>query len=201
MNAMRQSMIFPTGSSLVEILVTLVLLSLGLLGASKMHIASLRAQHESSLATRATQLAASMAERLRANHVIMAAADADNPYLDVDYQAAGAVSETGGALACFGAVNCSAAQLAQFDLDEWREQLRTALPGARLRICRDLPNMDAAASGASWACSAASHAPVVIKLGWRGRTVDGQAGAAGVAGVADDADGPKLVWQVMGGTP
>lgn len=192
--SMSCSLIWKAGSSLVEVLVTVVLLTLGLLGASTLHVATLRAQHESTLASRATQLAASMAERLRANRTVMAGADFDNPYLRLDYEAGDDAPLTGGGStgpACFGHAGCSAAQLAQFDLDDWREQLRAALPGARLRICRDLPAGDATGE-AGWACTGAAHAPVVIKLGWRGRPV---------GSVADGHHGPKLVWQVAGGAP
>lgn len=193
MDGMHCSISLSAGSSLVEVLVALVLLTLGLLGASTLHVATLRAQHASTLASRASQLAAGMAERLRANHTVMAGADVDNPYLGLDHDAGDNAPLTGAAgPACFGSASCSAAQLAQFDLVEWREQLHTALPGGRLRICRDLPAGDAADDEAGWACSGAADAPVVIKLGWRERYRAGMAGGTG---------GPKLVWQVAGGAP
>ncbi|WP_226929643.1 type IV pilus modification protein PilV [Janthinobacterium aquaticum] len=195
MDGMRCSISLSTGSSLVEVLVALVLLTLGLLGASTLHVATLRAQHESTLASRAAQLAAGMAERLRANRAVMTASDVDNPYLGLDHDAGDNAPLTGGGStgsACFGSASCSAAQLAQFDIDEWREQLHTALPGGRLRICRDLPAGDTADDEAGWACSGAAHAPVVIKLGWRERYRADLAGGMG---------GPKLVWQVAGGAP
>lgn len=196
MHGMRYG-IMSTGSGLVEVLVTAVLLSLGLLGASILHVTVLRARHEATLASRAVQLAAGIAERLRANHAVMAAADADNPYLALDYQAADDAphpASAGAGPACFGSASCSPAQLAQFDLDEWRSQLHAALPGARLRICRDLLAWDAAAHGVAWACSGAAGAPVVIKLGWRTRHPEGRAAAQDYG-----ANLPRLVWQVAGG--
>lgn len=197
MDGMRRSITFNTGSSLVEVLVTVVLLTVGLLGASKMHVASLRAQHDSALASSATQLAASMAERLRGNVAAMAAPDADNPYLGFDYSADTTEPADAGAPACFAGANCNPAQLAQSDLGEWRAQLHAALPGARLRICRDLPAGESA-DGVPWECSGAAHAPVVIKLGWRGRQTDRRL----AANTADGMDVPKLVWQVAsGGAP
>jgi len=69
------------GSSLVEVLVSLLLLALGLLGASILQLTSLRARHESALLSAAAQLAAGMAERMRANSALMAGPDAGNPYL------------------------------------------------------------------------------------------------------------------------
>ena len=181
------------GSTLVEVLVALLLLAVGLLGGSAMQLSSLRARHESALLSTAMQLAASMAERMRANSTQMQAIDADNPYLGLDYEA-GPAGEPGGAPACLGDTACSAAQLAQFDIAEWKQQLRQDLPGARLRICRDALAWDAAAQGLQWNCSGGSCAPVVIKLGWRGRQTRGR--AAQEAGAM-----PKIAMQLAAGTP
>src|SRR5450830_1057786 len=161
------------GSSLVEVLVALLLLALGVLGGSVLHLASLRARHESALLSTAAQLAAGIAERMRSNSGLP---DAGNPYVGLDYDAsldagAGAGSTDGGQAACFGAAACTGAQLAQFDIAEWKQQLRSALPGARLLICRDLQAWDTAAHGLHWTCSGGSGAPIVIKLGWRSRQV------------------------------
>lgn len=181
------------GSTLVEVLVALLLLAVGLLGGSAMQLSSLRARHESALLSTAMQLAASMAERMRANSTQMQAIDADNPYLGLDYEA-GLLEEAAGAPACLGDTACSAAQLAQFDIAEWKQHLRQDLPGARLRICRDALAWDAAAQGLQWSCSGGSGAPIVIKLGWRGRQAKGH--AARDAGAM-----PKIAMQLAAGAP
>jgi len=186
MNGMHPSTLFH-GSSLVEVLVTLVLLTLGLLGASLLHVSSLRARHESALASSAAQLAASIAERLRGNST------ARDAYLGIDITTDDSAPADGAAPACHAGAGCSALQLAQFDLADWRMQLRTALPGARLRICRDLPVASAFADELTWDCSGGTGAPVVIKLGWRGRLA--------AAASPNSAGAPKLVWQVAGGAP
>ena len=186
------------GSSLVEVLVSLLLLALGLLGASILQLTSLRARHESALLSAAAQLAAGMAERMRANSALMEGPDAGNPYLGVAYEAApdGTPAQDGGAPGCFGAGACGAAQLAQFDIAEWKQQLHAGLPGARLHICRDMAAWNAAAQGPDWACNGGKGAPIVIKLGWRGRQPDGQPAVNG-AGEAP----PKLLLQLGGGGP
>ncbi|MBE3026887.1 type IV pilus modification protein PilV [Janthinobacterium sp. GW458P] len=180
------------GSSLVEVLVALLLLALGLLGASILQLSSLRARHESALLSAGVQLAAGMAERMRANSLLMQGPDAGNPYLNVEYAAADGAGAAGGAPDCYGA--CGAAELAQFDIAEWKQQLQSALPGARLRICRDLAAWDAAAEGLHWACSGGQGAPVVIKLGWRARLPDGQ---PAVNGAGESL--PRLAFQLGGG--
>ncbi|MFZ4876899.1 type IV pilus modification protein PilV [Janthinobacterium sp. Mn2066] len=181
------------GSSLVEVLVALLLLAIGVLGGSVLHLASLRARHESVLLSTAAQLAAGMAERMRSNSGLP---DAGNPYLGLDYDASlDAGAGDGGQSACFGAAACTGAQLAQFDIAEWKQQLRSALPGARLLICRDLQAWDTAAHGLHWTCSGGSGAPIVIKLGWRGRPTDRQ-----TAGQTAEAL-PRLAMQLGGGSP
>ena len=180
------------GTTLVEVLVALLLLAVGLLSGSAMQLSSLRARHESALLSTAMQLAASMAERMRANSAQLQLPDADNPYLGLDYQA-GPIDEPGGAPACLGDTACNAAQLAQFDIAEWKQQLRKDLPGARLRICRDALAWDAAAQGLQWSCSGGSGAPVVIKLGWRGRQARDRA--------APEPAMPKIAMQLAAGAP
>lgn len=181
------------GTTLVEVLVALLLLAVGLLGGSAMQLSSLRARHESALLSCAMQLAAGMAERMRANSTQMQAPDADNPYLGLDYEA-GPADAADGAPDCLGDTACGAAQLAQFDIAEWKQQLRKDLPGARLRICRDALAWDAAAHGLQWSCSGGSGAPVVIKLGWRGRQArDGAAQEAAAM--------PKIAMQLAAGAP
>ena len=185
--------VYTDGSTLVEVLVALLLLAVGLLGGSAMQLSSLRARHESALLSTAMQLAASMAERMRANSAQMQAIDADNPYLGLDYEA-GPLDDAAGAPACLGDAGCSAAQLAQFDIAEWKQQLRKDLPGARLRICRDALAWDVAAQGLQWSCSGGSGAPVVIKLGWRGRQTRGRAGQ-------DAGAMPKIAMQLAAAAP
>ncbi|MCL6486413.1 MAG: type IV pilus modification protein PilV [Janthinobacterium lividum] len=182
------------GSSLVEVLVSLLLLALGLLGASILQLSSLRARHESALLSAGVQLAAGMAERMRANSVLMYGPDAGNAYLNVRYAAADDAEPAGGAPDCFGPAACSAAELAQFDIAEWKQQLQAALPGARLRVCRDAPAWDGAAQGLHWACSGGKGAPIVIKLGWRGRQPDR---SPAVNGAGESL--PRLAFQLGGG--
>lgn len=182
------------GSSLVEVLVSLLLLALGLLGASILQLNSMRARHESALLSAGVQLAAGMAERMRANSVLMNGPDMGNPYLSVEYAVADGDDAGGGAPDCFGATGCSGTELAQFDIAEWKQGLRAALPGARLRICRDLAAWDTAEQGLHWACSGGKGAPVVIKLGWRARQPDG---SPAVNGAGESL--PRLAFQLGGG--
>ncbi len=96
------------GFTLVEALVTLLVLSIGLLGVAAMQLNSLRANHSASLRSQATLLAYEMVDRMRANR---AAALNLNAY----------VSPIGDAPPdCDSVANC--------DLAEWRQRL-ASLPG------------------------------------------------------------------------
>ena len=171
------------GFSLVEVLVALLVLSLGLLGASAMQLAALRTRHQSALLSQALALAAGMAERMRANSGQMQLADAFNPYVNQFY-ATDEGAPAPPSPSCYAAEGCTGAQLAAFDLLELKRQLRDALPGGRLAICRDTLSWDGAAHGLRWECHPGAGAPVVIKLGWREKNPDGTALADGAAAPA-----------------
>ena len=154
------------GFTLVEVLVAVLVLALGLLGAAAAQVAALRTRHGSALLSNGVQLASSLAERMRANPAVLLAGDAANPYLSLRYDAAadGAPAE---ADACFGSV-CDSAALAAFDLAEARVALHRGFPGGRVAVCRD------AGTGGGWACDGGASAPIVIKLGWLRRQADGR---------------------------
>jgi len=109
---------------------------------------------------------------MRANIRSMQAMDGDNPYLNVDYQSNGSTQNQSGATKqnCFDAnAHCDSQQLAQFDIAEWLVRLEHALPGARVRICRDAQPWDSSEQNFNWNCSDGSvnGASVVIKIGWK----------------------------------
>jgi type IV pilus assembly protein PilV len=104
------------GVSLIEVLVTLVLISVALLGSASLQVLSKRSNHESMQRTTAAQLAADYLERARSNK---AALD--------DYVVA---EELGGASLALPALdcsedgaNCSQTQMATFDVWQWEQHL------------------------------------------------------------------------------
>jgi type IV pilus assembly protein PilV len=150
------------GFTIIEVLVAMLVLALGVIGSSAMHLTALHTRHQSALLSNATQLGTSMLDTMRANSRQIQASDVDNPYLGLDDDALLPAAPAGAA--CFAGAECDSAQLAAFDIAHWRRQLRASLPGGRFVICRD----DQVRDGASivWACSGAPAAPIVIKLGW-----------------------------------
>lgn len=150
------------GFTMVEVLVAVLLLAVGLVGALAMQAHAMRTRQESALQTEALRAAATLADRIRAN------AAQSSSYLGFEFDAALAPSGDPDAEApapCSDAP-CDAAALAQRELEEFRSQLQAGLPSGRAVVCRD----ENAAPGASlqWACSQDPAAPVTIKIGWHG---------------------------------
>lgn len=164
-----------SGFTLIEVLVAVFVLALGIVGAAAMQLAALRTRHQSALLSNTVQLASSMADRMRANSVQMQRDDADNRYLNLAYDAAIDAAPPASGVPCFSAQQCDSAQLAAFDIDEFKRQVHAGLPAGRFVICRDQTTWDHAARALRWECGAAAGAPIVIKLGWRGKNPDGTA--------------------------
>ena len=159
------------GFSLIEVLISVFILSVGVIGALGMHLHALRTAQQSAYQTRALYLGADMADAMRANAEQMRLPDNANPYLQVDYQSSSASSHSG-TLACYGSNgDCNTQELAGFDIDQLLQHIDSDFPGGRVRICRDASPWNASAKRFEWDCAIASNAlmiaPLVIKIGWQ----------------------------------
>lgn len=178
------------GFTLVEVLVALLVVALGVAGAAALQTRALRTGREAARLSAGAQLAASLAERMRANPVAMALADADNPYLAFDYDAASGPPTP--ASLCFAGADCNPDQLAAFDRFELAQAVATQFPHGRIRVCRDAAPPDPSSGLPRWDCDGQAGAPLAIKLGWR---------EAGAAKVASGADAPVVLLLVGAGAP
>ncbi len=111
---MHQRLQQQRGLSLVEVLVTLVVISIGMLGIAALYVESLRVGYTALSRTRAVNLAADMADRIRSNP-----AGEDSYASGTD--AAGnnapfACAQTAGA----AAIECTPEELAAFDIWQWK---------------------------------------------------------------------------------
>lgn len=161
------------GFTIIEVLVATCVLALGLIGGTAMQLTALRTRHQSALLSNAVQLATAMADKMRANAGQMRLDDADNPYLNLQYDVLAEGAPVAPAQLCFAPATCSGTQMAGADIYELKQQVRASLPGGRLVICRDLSLWNRGSRSLDWACNGAAGAPVVIKLGWRGKNPDG----------------------------
>jgi type IV pilus assembly protein PilV len=124
------------GTTLVEILVTLFVLAVGLLGAAGLQLSAVRYQQTAQ--TRAIAMAQTQVilEKMRANTgAIVPPAPPATP-LDAyvvpdDYSNATLVPNDPGCGLVAGPVGCTAAQAAQRDIRDWRLSLQQALPQGR----------------------------------------------------------------------
>lgn len=104
----------PRGVTLIEVLVAMLVFSLGLIGAAGLMAMAARANQAAYLRTQVSFLAQNMAERMHANLIGVWRGDYDGNYPDA------------GAQDCVA--GCTPSQLAQHDRQSWSGQLQTFLP-------------------------------------------------------------------------
>ena len=111
-----------TGFSLVEVMITLVIMSVGMLGIAGLYVQSLQAGRTSMFRHHAVTLAGDVADRIRANPTAAVA------YTDAD----------GGNNNCvLGGTDCTPAEMAANDIFLWKAQADEALPGGDVTITFD----------------------------------------------------------------
>lgn len=110
------------GFSLVEVLVALVIMSVGMLGIAGLYVQSMQAGRTSMFSHHAVTLAGDVADRIRSN-----------PTAGTAYEAA-----TGADNSCIaGTVVCTPAQMAAQDILQWQAQAADTLPAGTVEITRD----------------------------------------------------------------
>jgi type IV pilus assembly protein PilV len=105
-----------SGFTLIEVLISLVVLAIGLLGLAALQAEGLKNNQNAYARSQATQLAYDLADRIRANLA------AKSSYTTIDPSTATTVAS------CTTTAGCNAAQMAQNDLYEWYSALTDALP-------------------------------------------------------------------------
>ncbi|KZY29247.1 hypothetical protein A3752_17855 [Oleiphilus sp. HI0081] len=127
------------GFTLIEILVAIVILSIGLLGVASLQVQGLRNNQSAYLRSQASLLVYDMADRMRTNADEAIAGAYDG------FDSLGTVPSDPG---CINSINgCSEARLADNDLFEWAQRLNGTdesailLPDARGRIIRGDNNL------------------------------------------------------------
>ncbi len=107
------------GFSLVEVLITLVIMSVGMLGIAGLYVQSMQAGRTSMFRHHAVTLAGDVADRIRAN-----------PTADIAYAAPVGVDNS----CVLGGIDCSPTQMAANDILLWKEQAASTLPGGDVLI-------------------------------------------------------------------
>lgn len=161
------------GFSLIEVLVSIVVLSFGLLGMVGMQSAALKANREAKLQSSAVVLAREAADMIRGNKNVGILTTA-NPYIG-DFSNPGGTTPLEPATPSYclsvGSAACgTAADVATAQMTEWLARVDAELPGARVKVCFDTAPYDSNGLP-QWNCTAGTGGVVVIKIGWtRGST-------------------------------
>jgi type IV pilus assembly protein PilV len=156
-----------SGFHLVEVLVSIFVVSIGVLCAAGMQLTAMQTAQHSGRQAQALQLATDMANQIRASSSAGKLNDEQNPYLSVNYKSGDQIAAP--SVQCLNVEdNCSAIEFANFSIFEWQKKIQENFPQGRLRVCRDIGLSDSSESQYRWDCSSApnENGPLVIKLGW-----------------------------------
>lgn len=111
-----------TGFSLVEVLIALVIMSIGMLGIAGLYVQSMQAGRTSMFRHHAVTLAGDVADRIRAN-----------PTAGIAYDHVATDLGTNGMCVANG-IDCDAATMAGHDIFLWQAQALTSLPRGRVSV-------------------------------------------------------------------
>ena len=162
------------GFSLVEVLVSILIRAIGVIGTAGMQLAAARTTQQSALQTVALELASEMSDKIRSNDRL-SNSNIAGIYLSVDYDSERQGEPAPPSKLCFD-MECDSREIAGFDIYDWEKRVRSELPGGRVRICRDAHPWSEASRSLKWDCKAADSddsAPIVVKVGWLGKNPDG----------------------------
>ena len=185
------------GFSMIEVLVSIVLLSFGLLGMVGMQASALKTNREARLQSAAITLARELAEMIRGNKSIAILPTATNPYLG-SFNTIPLAAATPTYCLSVGTTACiSPAAVANAQMTEWLARVDAELPGARVDACYDTAPFDANGLP-QWACTPGTGREIMVKIGWtRGSTDRSKSGAAAL----ERATVPTIVFPVTAGEP
>lgn len=189
------------GFSLIEVMVAIVILAFGVMGAVGMQAFALQANRDARLQAQAAGLARELAEMMRGNKKIAVdTASANNPYLgewgspitvtSADYCLSVANAATG----CATTLN-----VARAEMTDWLSRVKAELPGARVSVCFDSAPYDANGL-AQWACTTAGADMTYIKIGWTRASTDKSPTASSPLEMASDRGSrPSVIFPAASG--
>ena len=182
------------GFALIEILVSLVIFAIGMLGTAGLQLATLRSNQFTAQAAIATQLARDYEEIVQmVPSASISASEGSTSFSALDTKTASSVTIT----ECKGAsAACTPAQFAAYMLNEWKNQVTTNLPAGRAVVCRDSTPKDNSGTGEGlyhWTCNNKGDM-LMIKLGWAAKTAKNDSFMQAI----DSDDRPRIVIPIFG---
>jgi type IV pilus assembly protein PilV len=154
------------GFTLIEVLVSIVILSIGLLGIAKLMLFSSRSNDSAYLRSQATALAYEILDNMRANR---------QEAINKTYDTLAATPATAPAKLCTGATQCLTNELALYDVYQWKLRLTTA-SNAGGTFVGALPS---GAGSVTTPALGTTPTTVVITVSWDDTVAQSTYGAAG----------------------
>lgn len=152
------------GFTLVEVLVAIVILSIGILGAVGMQVTAIRMNKEVRFQATALSLAKELAEKMRGNKdVAIQTTSAANPYL-LSVTLAPSDSVSLSSTNCYTSQCTTALDVAKWDIYDWQLRMRDTLPSPRIVVCMDSDPYDSTGQP-KWACDGTGTV-ATLKVAW-----------------------------------
>jgi len=113
------------GFTLIEVLVAVLVMSVGLLGVASLQVSGIRTNRSAYLRSQAVLLAYDMMDRMRANFVGLENGHYDN------------LTNPTTVSSCYNVTGCSAQDMAQDDVARWLQDIQNILPNGGGLVCLD----------------------------------------------------------------
>lgn len=169
-----------SGFSLLEVLIAIIVLSIGMLGAVGMQTTAMQSNKEARNQAAATTFARELAEKMRGNHTVaIKTAAADNPYI-FDTTLVG-TPIAAPAVNCFTDGCPTVKDAASWDVADWQGRVQAALPTPRVKVCFDQNPFDSAGKP-RWTCTDDGDI-AVLKMSWTRNNTAGTLEFAASTGV------------------
>lgn len=161
-----------SGFTLIEVMVALIVLVLGVLGAAAMTLTAIRDSKQSSLRSQASALAYELSDLIRASAYPTPAPPVvppppGTPPPPGPQEAVFTGAPPGKVAACWTG-GCTPDEMAKNDYFEWNAKLTgpDGLPNGDAVICRDATNLASDVASYNPACDGLSTSPLVVKMSW-----------------------------------
>ena len=156
---------FSSGFTLIEVLVTLIVMSVGLLSLAGLQVIGLRSNHSAYLRSQATIQSYDIMDRMRVN---FQAVEAGNYHRPTAAGSAGTENAN-----CETTTGCTSAEMAAHDLFRWNQAISDVLPGGVGVVCIDSTPDDGNITGPECEGVSGTPSPAVyrtaiytIKIWW-----------------------------------
>jgi type IV pilus assembly protein PilV len=190
------------GFSLIEVMVSMLILAFSVLGIVGLQVAAMRSNQFASNSATSVSIVRDYIEMMQANpslQVSGSTASIFNGAVTVTINISQDSNSIGSAPTdCKGTTaDCDPSKLAQFQIYEWLQRSKASLPAGRVKVCHDDAYIDTTTKLYTWTCSNTGEL-LVIKVGWENKIDRKSNGTAVDTALDDGVDRPKMAIVVFG---